>query len=432
MIQLQFLSYVLNNKDMSIVKDNNIDSNYFLEYEDEYKFVEDHYNTYKKVPDIETFMSKFPDFDLVDVSETQDYLVNTLREEYLYSKVVPVIKKSAELLKTDANEATHYLQSEMINLQPNYRTSAVDIIHSTSRIEMFEDKSKHPDKWYIPTGFEELDDIIGGWQKGEEFVVVYARTGNGKSWVVVKFAEHAWLMGENVGYVSPEMSADKIGYRFDTLYHHYSNRALVRGDVSSVTIDDYQQYGAELARHENRFLVTTPRDFNNKVTVSKLRTFVEQNKLGMLVVDGITYLTDERYKRGDTKTTSLTNISEDLMQLSCELKIPVIVVVQSNRGGVKEDANATPDLEDIRDSDGISHNSTKVISLRQKGGEALLMEIKKHRDGEFGKKLTYMWNIDEGRFEWTPGEGDDAQPERRHKRQEEIKETHSKERKVVF
>ena len=85
------------------------------------------------------------------------------------------------------------------------------------------------------------------------------------------------------------------------------------------------------------------------------------------------------------------------MQLSCELRIPVLVVVQSNRGGVKEDPNATPDLEDIRDSDGISHNATKVISLRQKD-ESLLMEIKKNRDGVFGKKFAYQWDADTGNY----------------------------------
>ena len=92
---------------------------------------------------------------------------------------------------------------------------------------MFEDKSNNKDKWFIPTGFEELDDIIYGWQCGEEFVVIFARTGIGKSWVLVKTVQHAWEIGKNVGYVSPEMSADKIGYRFDTLVKHFSNKNLV-------------------------------------------------------------------------------------------------------------------------------------------------------------------------------------------------------------
>ena len=293
---------------------------------------------------------------------------------------------------------------------------------------MFEDKSNNKDKWFIPTGFEELDDIIYGWQCGEEFVVIFARTGIGKSWVLVKTVQHAWEIGKNVGYVSPEMSADKIGYRFDTLNNHFSNMALVRGDKSKVSIDEYKQYNEKLAEHNNSILVSTPMDFNKQVTVGKLRTFVQANNLDMLAIDGITYMTDERYKRGDNKTTSLTNISEDLMALSCELKIPILVVVQSNRGGTEKD---TPDLEDIRDSDGIAHNATKVISLNQKE-EALVMKIKKNRDGKIGDKLTYLWDIDLGEFTWMPGDCDSATIERKEQKREEVKKEYKEKRKVVF
>ena len=428
MVSLQILNRVISTKDISIITDNNLTIDYFLEYEDEYSFIKEHFDNYKNVPDTETFINKFPDFELLEVNESDRYLVDAIREEYLYSKSVPVIKKAAELLKSDANEASRYLQSELVNLTPNYTTPYVDIIHSNSRVEIFEDKSNNKDKWFIPTGFEELDDIIYGWQCGEEFVVIFARTGIGKSWVLVKTVQHAWEIGKNVGYVSPEMSADKIGYRFDTLNNHFSNMALVRGDKSKVSIDEYRQYNEKLAEHNNRILVSTPMDFNKKVTVGKLRTFIQENNLDMLAIDGITYMTDERYKRGDNKTTSLTNISEDLMALSCELKIPILVVVQSNRGGTEKD---TPDLEDIRDSDGIAHNATKVISLNQKE-EALVMKIKKNRDGKIGDKLTYLWDIDLGEFTWMPGDCDSATIERKEQKREEVKQEYKEKRKVVF
>ena len=428
MVSLQILNRVISTKDISIITDNNLTIDYFLEYEDEYSFIKEHFDNYKNVPDTETFINKFPDFELLEVNESDRYLVDAIREEYLYSKSVPVIKKAAELLKSDSNEASRYLQSELVNLTPNYTTPYVDIIHSNSRVEMFEDKSNNKDKWFIPTGFEELDDIIYGWQCGEEFVVIFARTGIGKSWVLVKTVQHAWEIGKNVGYISPEMSADKIGYRFDTLNNHFSNMALVRGDKSKVSIDEYKQYNEKLAEHNNRILVSTPMDFNKQVTVGKLRTFVQANNLDMLAIDGITYITDERYKRGDNKTTSLTNISEDLMELSCELKIPILVVVQSNRGGTEKD---TPDLEDIRDSDGIAHNATKVISLNQKE-EALVMKIKKNRDGKVGDKLTYLWDIDLGEFTWMPGDFDSATIERKEQKREEVKKEYKEKRKVVF
>lgn len=426
MVQLQILNRVLETKDISILVNNNLTEDYFIEYPEEYSFIKQHYENYKTVPDIETFLSNFQDFEVLTVNESERYLVDTIREEYLYSKSVPVIKHAAELLKGDANEASRYLQSELVNLTPNYTTPFVDIIQDNNRYNIFGSRSSNYDSWFISTGFEELDDIVGGWQQGEEFVVIFARTGIGKSWVLVKSMEHAWSIGKNVGYISPEMSADKIGYRFDTLHEHYSNIALLRGDDS--VIDNYDKYFENLQKQSNKFLVSTPHDFNNKITVTKLKNFVMSNKLDVLAIDGITYMSDERYKRGDNKTTSLTNISEDLIQLSLELKVPILVVVQSNRGGVDKE---TPELEDIRDSDGISHNATKVISLSRKG-EALSLTIKKNRDGRTGDKLTYLWDIDLGKFQWIPSDEDEAPQERKEERKEEIKKEFKHEGKVVF
>ena len=428
MVQIQCLNRVLANKDISILTDNNLTSDYFLEYSDEYEFIKNHYDNYGVVPDIETVISQFPDFEVLQVTESDRYLVDTIREEYLYSKSVPVIKKAAELLKSDANEASRYLQSELTNLTPNYTTPFVDVMHNMSRREIVEDKSKNSKKWFISTGFEELDDIVGGWQQGEELVVIFARTGVGKSWVLVKFMEHAWSIGKNVGYISPEMSANKIGYRVDTLHGHFSNIALTRGDINTINLSDYDKYFEALKSNDNRFLVSTPHDFNNKVTVGKLRSFAMTNKLDVLAIDGITYMSDERYKRGDNKTTSLTNISEDLMQLSVELEIPIFVVVQSNRGGVEKDS---PELEDIRDSDGIAHNATKVLSLSRKG-DALSFNIKKNRDGRMGDKLTYRWDIDKGEFQWLPSDDDSVVEEKREKQKDEIKKEFSHDRKIVF
>ena len=89
------------------------------------------------------------------------------------------------------------------------------------------------------------------------------------------------------------------------------------------------------------------------------------------------------------------------MSLSCDLGIPILTVVQSNREGVKQDSEGTPELENIRDSDGIAFNATKVISLKQNSG-CLEMCVKKHRDGEFGGTLNYTWNIDKGEFRYMP------------------------------
>ena len=210
-----------------------------------------------------------------------------------------------------------------------------------------------------------------------------------------------------MGYVSPEMSANSIGYRFDTLYNQFSNKGLMWGNEDA---DKYKDYIEKLKDNKHKFIVSTPMDFNRQITVSKLKQWVKKYKLDMIAIDGITYMSDERYKRGDNKTTSLTNISEDLMELSIELKIPVLVVVQANRNGVSaEDSNDVPELESIRDSDGIAHNASKVLSIKQTKEGTLTMQVKKQRFGAVGGKLIYQWGIDTGEFVNIPSY-DDAQP----------------------
>ena len=161
---------------------------------------------------------------------------------------------------------------------------------------------------------------------------------------------------------------------------------------------------------DNQFFVATPRDFRRKVTVSKLRSFIEANKLDILGIDGVSYLSDERKQRGDNKTTGLTNIAEDLMDLSIDLGVPILIVGQSNREGAKDDE--APDLENIRDSDGIAHNASLVIAAMQKG-PGVEMTIRKNRNGVMGGSLTYMWDIDKGIFKYVPNsEEENESPER--------------------
>lgn len=138
-------------------------------------------------------------------------------------------------------------------------------------------------------------------------------------------------------------------------------------------------------------------------------------------------MTDERYKRGDNRTTMLTNISEDLMSLSIELKIPILVVVQSNRSGVNKDSEETPDLENIKDSDGIAANATKVIAIKQKTQDKIIqLSIKKHRDGRTGQTLLYQFDFDTGNFTYVPSNDDglneSARKEKINKMKKEFKD----------
>jgi replicative DNA helicase len=396
MVQVQILNKIIKSKNLDIVTKNDLTPAYFGDYAKEFKFIINHVNKYGNVPDMATFLDAFPEFSIMDVEESDKYLIDTITEDFQYRLIVPLLHKTAELVQTNSIDAIDYIRSELDRVKIDNTNVYSDIVKDADvRLQEYLNKKNIDEPWMRPTGFKELDDAIGGLSPGEEFVVIVARTNNGKSWVLCKIAEHNWKYGANVGYISPEMSANAIGYRFDTLNEHFSNFDLYTGR----DVGDYESYINNLRENaKNSFIVATPRDFNNNITVQKLRNFCITHSLDLLCIDGITYLTDERYHRGDNKTTSLTNISEDLMNLSCELKIPIIAVVQANRNGVEENGDV-PQLESIRDSDGIAHNASKVISLRQKDNK-LKIEVTKARNCKVGTKLMYRWEIDTGYFEF--------------------------------
>ena len=77
----------------------------------------------------------------------------------------------------------------------------------TEAVDLFDgiENQLGEDKETISTGFKELDAKLKGWRRGEELVVFMGRTGQGKSWMGLKFAFHAALHGERVGIYSGEM-----------------------------------------------------------------------------------------------------------------------------------------------------------------------------------------------------------------------------------
>ena len=114
MISLQIINKVLQTQDFSLVADNSLTAENFVGYEQEFEFIKNHYDTYGKVPDKATFLDKFQDFSLVEVNESDVYLLETLHEEMTYYKSVAVVQKVADLLKVNANDAVEYLRSEFL------------------------------------------------------------------------------------------------------------------------------------------------------------------------------------------------------------------------------------------------------------------------------------------------------------------------------
>lgn len=116
MVVLQTINKILRTSNYDLIQENNLTKEMFLNYEDEFDYIDNFYKQYGKVPDKETFLAQFPDFNLIEVEESDKYLLDKLNEEYLYYKTVPVIQNAAEKLKVNSEDAVEYILKEIPNL----------------------------------------------------------------------------------------------------------------------------------------------------------------------------------------------------------------------------------------------------------------------------------------------------------------------------
>lgn len=404
MIEAQVLNYILNTKDYSIIVLNGIDSKYFPNYKQEFQFITDHYNKYGNVCDKETFVNRFNNWEFIDVLETKKYLLDSLVEEYVYNQAVPIIKRSADILTNgDSREAVDFITSKMATLNKCSGIEAVELYSDVEkRYEQYLDKVTNQKKYFITTGFAELDEVLGGWDKNEDFILIVARTNQGKSWWATKFANEAAIKDNiTVGMYSGEMSEDKVGYRLDTINSNISNFKLQKG-VEDVQ-QSYYQYAKDYKGLKNKFYVCTPNSLGGMATVAKLKAFVEKYNIELLVVDQYSLLKDANNAKN--RNDRFEALSMELKLLQTQLKIPIMVVAQLNRSATGKDVT-NPETDMIAGSDRIAQDATTIISLKQRENSIMELRIMKHRDGHVGDKLLYNWDADCAKFTYMPAEDD--------------------------
>ena len=181
-IEAQCLNYILEKKNMSFIIYNNLDETYFPTFLEEYRFIKNHYDKYGNVPDKETIIQEFPDFQFIQVNESDQYLAKEIREAYLYRALVPDVNKIVDLMtnnKTDQALECMIKASSKINLKSTIEP--VDLINQAQlRYDKYVEKCNDPARAYVTTGLKELDEILGGWDRQEEFAVISAKTNQGK------------------------------------------------------------------------------------------------------------------------------------------------------------------------------------------------------------------------------------------------------------
>ena len=405
MIQLQVLNHILSTRDGSIITLNNLSAKHFSEYKNEFTFIKTHMERYGNVPDMETFIAAFPNFEVVTVKESQIYLLDELYKDYRTRNIAETFNKVRKLLlEGKYDEAAKVYSEGAESLGQDVAISCIDLFRDTSRYDDYIDRTRNLDKYYLSTGFKELDKVIGGIDMQEELGVIMARTNLGKSWISLKMATAAAAAGLNVGLYSGEMTERKVGYRMDTLLGHIPNGSLMHGNINIQ--NQYLNYIRDLPnKYEGSLKVLTPAMVGGHVGVGTLKAFIEKEHLDILFIDQLSLLDDDRH--GKTLPERMSNIIVDLKRLQVLKKMPIIAVSQQNR--TKNDDN-TIDTTQIAGSDDVGKYATWVIGIsRDKKDETILyLEVVKARDGGVGNKLTYCVDLGKGVFTYIPNEKDDV------------------------
>lgn len=395
MIQLQVLNKILNTGDSSLILLNNLDKTFFSDYPKEFDYILNHLKQFGNIPDKASFLSVFDTFDIIEVNENDKYLIDSLYEDRNRRKLTALFNKVAKHLNNgEVNDALQLYLTAQEDILSGTSLQSVDILRDISRYNKYEEKIEDYKKFYINTGFMELDRLIGGWDRNEELATIAARPGVGKTWILLAVAIAAAKQGLRVGIYSGEMSENKIGYRIDTLISHISNGKIIHGNDS--IRQEYKSYIENVHdKIKGDIIVLTPEKIGGPAGVNALRAFIEKDKLDILCIDQHSLLEDDRRARNPVERAA--NISKDLKNLQVLKRIPIIAVSQQNRSSTDDGVGTSH----IAQSDRISQDSTIVIFLEQKD-DILSMTVAKARDGGTGKVLKYAIDLDKGIFTFIP------------------------------
>jgi len=178
----------------------------------------------------------------------------------------------------------------------------------------------------VTTGWQQMDEIVGGGLGKSELGVVIAPTGAGKSMVLVHLGSHAIKEGKTVVHYTLELQDTVIGKRYDSCITEFPLSEL------SVFKEDVYEKIKDL---DGRLIV---KEYPTKsATTGTIRNHL--NKLikrginpGMIIVDYADLLKPIVVRK--EKRNELESIYEELRALSTEFGCPIWTASQTNRSGL--------------------------------------------------------------------------------------------------
>lgn len=212
----------------------------------------------------------------------------------------------------------------------------------------------------VPSGFAELDELLGGFQKSD-LIIIAARPSMGKTAFAMSAARNS-AMDHNVpiGVFSLEMATNQLVTRLISAEARINAHSLRTGKFKA-------EDGAKVSRIIHK-LSKAPIYIDDTPGISilelraKARRLKNEKKIGLLIIDYL-QLINPSYNL-DSREREISTISRSLKALAKELNIPVIALSQLNRQ-VETRTDKRPQLSDLRESGSIEQDADVVIFINR-------------------------------------------------------------------
>lgn len=242
----------------------------------------------------------------------------------------------------------------------------------------------------VPTGFTDLDRLLGGLRK-KQLITVAGATGMGKSITLIDFARHIAIDQRlTVAFFTLEMSNDEV---FDRIIAAQAGVLHHRIHSGHLEEDDWSRMSRQLGPMSNAPLFLSDKA---PMTITAIKAACEalrraHGSLDVVMVDHM-HLVKPSNPRIIEDRAVIENVSEGLKQdIAMSLDVPVVAAAQLNRNPNAR-TDKTPQLSDLKGSSAIEQNSNAVIIVHRpdyydadspRAGEADFV-VAKHRSGPTG------------------------------------------------
>lgn len=230
----------------------------------------------------------------------------------------------------------------------------------------------------IDTGIEMLD----SWMKpmGGDMIVIGGVPGGGKTAFAQQIADRAVKRNIPGGVSSMEMPEEQLVDRKFAAKTGIATTDLRRGALSQW---HWERIGAAAAEMDKwpLYIDDTPAQSITQL-MAAARLAHRRHGIQFLVVDYLQLAVGTNRRRDGSREQEISEISKGLKALAGELKIPVFVLAQFNRGP-EQRADGRPKKSDFRESGAIEQDADACILIwRQKDKSTLILD--KNRFGPIG------------------------------------------------